>query len=92
MPLESRQGGDISKSRMCGVEIGFKSSITDAIRFNIEHGPFDLILAPLVLLLSIFLYSFSITTLHFTFMHFTFQFQSHRLVRFLFLNLELLYD
>ncbi|KAK2453009.1 protein arginine N-methyltransferase 1.5 [Trifolium repens] len=48
MPLESRQGGDISKSRMCGVEIGFKSSITDAIRFNIEHGPFDLILAPLM--------------------------------------------
>jgi hypothetical protein len=55
MPLESSQGGDISKSRLCGVEIGFKSSITDAIRFNIEHGPFDLILAPLVLLLSIFL-------------------------------------
>ncbi|RXH72535.1 hypothetical protein DVH24_012219 [Malus domestica] len=47
MPLGQR-AGDKSESRYCGVETEFNDDMPHVLAFNLSHGSFDFILAPLM--------------------------------------------
>lgn len=47
MPLGER-AGDRSESRYCGVETGFSDEMPHVLAFNLSHGGFDFVVAPLV--------------------------------------------
>ncbi|CAN6540197.1 unnamed protein product [Malus baccata var. baccata] len=50
MPLGQR-AGDKSESRYCGVETEFNDDMPHVLAFNLSHGSFDFVLAPLVLII-----------------------------------------
>lgn len=47
MPLGER-AGDKSESRYCGVETQFNDDMPHVLAFNLSHGSFDFVVAPLV--------------------------------------------